>query len=205
MRRTIHMLLLLGVLAKVPALAQNCSCGAPCDLLLESDISAAESVTACNTITVIGATILPGGIADLEAGVSVSFFDGFAVHAGGVLTVALDALLSCDPMIDADLDGFDQCLDCDEADENNWLSCSSCIDGDGDSAWTNCDAYVSLSGPDCDDNDSNRKPGVTETCNATDDNCNGLVDECLNCSGSGVIEADACPACAGMARAGVSP
>lgn len=180
-RRALDLFLLVFLLARLPALAQDCTCGAPCDLLFESTIATSESLTACNTITVIGAEVLASGLADLQAGDSVTFFSGFSVRSDGSLSVRIDSLLGCDPGIDADSDGTDQCLDCDEADPNNWTSCGTCVDGDNDLAWVGCDAYVTLSGPDCDDSNTARKPGVPETCNAVDDNCNGLTDECLVC------------------------
>lgn len=195
MRFLTKTLAIVGVLAQVPAIAQECACGAPCDLLLEADIDGVESVTACNTVTVIGVEVLSTGNAEIQVGALASFFNGFTVADGGALSVVIDSLLGCDPMIDVDNDGVDQCLDCDDTDENNWVSCGSCVDGEGDSAWVGCDAYVTLIGPDCDDTDSNRRPGVVETCNAIDDNCNGLVDECLVCTAPSALEAAACPFC----------
>jgi len=154
-----------------------------------------ETVTACNTITVIGARILAPGDAAIRAGTSVTFFDGFAVATATELVVVIESALGCDPTVDADLDGVDQCLDCDETDANNWDSCGSCVDDDGDSAWIGCDAYVTLGGPDCDDGDTARKPGLAETCNQLDDDCNGLVDECLICPGPGTSEVVDCWLC----------
>ncbi|MCK5801711.1 MAG: putative metal-binding motif-containing protein, partial [Lentisphaeria bacterium] len=43
----------------------------------------------------------------------------------------------------------------DDADENNWTSCDTCVDGDGDGHYAGCDAYTSIDGPDCDDFDEN--------------------------------------------------
>lgn len=175
-------IVVLGLFAPTLAVAQVCACGAPCTLLLESDVDASESVTACNSVTVIGAAILASGFAEIEAGETVTVFNGFVVETGGELSIALDSSLSCDPTIDADSDGVDECLDCDELDENNWTSCGSCVDGDGDLAWTGCDAYVTLVGPDCDDDNASREPGAVESCNSIDDNCDGLIDECLVCT-----------------------
>lgn len=175
----------LVVLAVPSVTAQECACGAPCDLLLESIVDDAEVVTACNVVTIIGAEIQSSGDLEILAGQSVSIFSGFRVTGDGELAVAVDPLLVCDPATDADGDGVDECLDCDETDENNWDSCASCVDLDNDSAWTGCDAYVTLIGPDCDDGNVDRKPGVVEICNEIDDNCDGLVDECLVCAVAG--------------------
>ena len=71
--------------------------------------------------------------------------------------ITIIAQLGCLPCIDNDGDGYGQnCLpgaDCDDADENNWISCATCEDGDGDTHFVGCDAYVSINGWDCDDND----------------------------------------------------
>ncbi len=48
--------------------------------------------------------------------------------------------------------------DCDDSDVNNWISCASCIDGDTDNYFINCDAYVTISGPDCNDSNSQINP-----------------------------------------------
>ncbi len=45
--------------------------------------------------------------------------------------------------------------DCDDADENNWISCASCMDSDSDLWYDGCDAYITIDGPDCDDADEN--------------------------------------------------
>lgn len=48
-------------------------------------------------------------------------------------------------------------------------------------------------GGDCNDDDSNIRPGVVEVCDGTDNNCNGVVDEdttCYDDDGDGFDEAD---------------
>ena len=60
---------------------------------------------------------------------------------------------------DADGDGSIAMYDCDDADPNNWSSCASCLDGDSDTYFANCDAYVTISGPDCDDTNIDAFPG----------------------------------------------
>ncbi len=178
-------ILQLGLIAALGAAglqAQECQCGAPCDLVVEHPIAGLELLIACNTTVALGAEVTASGIAEVTAGQSVTFWNGFSVLEGGQLTVTLDPLLTCDQETDFDADGVDECLDCDDADPNVWDSCGSCVDGDGDGAWSGCNAYTTIDGPDCADQDFDRKPGATETCNTVDDNCNGLVDECLLCS-----------------------
>ncbi len=162
--------------------AQECRCGAPCDLVLEGDLVGIATLTACNTTVALGAQVTGTGVADITVGESVVFWSGFSVLEDGQLIVTLDPSLSCDPSVDADGDGVDECLDCLDTDTDNWSSCTTCTDGDGDGTWAGCDRYETIVGPDCADGDFARKPGATETCNETDDDCNGLVDECLLCA-----------------------
>ena len=60
---------------------------------------------------------------------------------------------------DADGDGFfmeEACgdtVDCDDGDPENWVSCDTCLDIDGDGWYAGCDLYTVTQGPDCDDND----------------------------------------------------
>jgi Putative metal-binding motif len=60
---------------------------------------------------------------------------------------------------DVDLDGYfveaacGNTLDCDDSDPDNWLSCDTCLDLDGDSVFIGCDGYTQTPGPDCSDDD----------------------------------------------------
>ncbi len=121
---------------------------------------------------------------------------------------------NCDPQIDADFDGANQCQDCDDtngavlpgADERcNGVDddCDGLIDedfdGDGD-GWSVC--ALDPEDFDCDDGNENIHPGQPEDCgqdgrgNGDDDNCNGYIDEgCDPCDpvdgdGDGVSECD---------------
>ncbi|MFO8057438.1 MAG: C13 family peptidase, partial [bacterium] len=59
----------------------------------------------------------------------------------------------CEP--DTDGDSTNDLDDCDPVDPNNWSSCDTCVDSDGDGWYTGCDAYTTINGPDCDDTDEN--------------------------------------------------
>jgi len=52
---------------------------------------------------------------------------------------------------DSDDDASNDNVDCDPLDPNNWVSCATCVDQDGDVWLVGCDAYVTINGPDCDD------------------------------------------------------
>ncbi len=72
--------------------------------------------------------------------------------------------------------------DCDDADPNNWISCAACIDIDGDTAFSLCDAYTTILGPDCDETNPAVYPGADEVNDGVDNECpgdvgSGLVDE----------------------------
>jgi len=89
---------------------------------------------------------------------NTTVYDGGTVCVAGEdlnLNGVVDAGES-DPC-DADSDGdlTDDLDDCDPVDENNWSSCATCVDSDGDGWYTGCDAYTTIDGPDCDDADDN--------------------------------------------------
>jgi N-acetylmuramoyl-L-alanine amidase len=78
--------------------------------------------------------------------------------------------------------------DCDGlTDEEGALGCKILFldadqDGAGVTGSTRClcaaaDGYSATTGGDCDDNDPQRSPGIPETCNGLDDDCDGDVDE----------------------------
>ena len=75
--------------------------------------------------------------------------------------------------------------DCDGTADDGLTFQDYYLDGDGDgygtgAAVNDCQSpgadYVLLSG-DCDDNNTTVNPGVSETCNGIDDNCDGEIDE----------------------------
>lgn len=109
--------------------------------------------------------------------------------------------VTCNSAIDADFDGSNQCLDCDDtnglvepqASENACEGldddCDGMIDEDYDQ---DADMYSTCSTDpllfDCNDTQSTTNPGAPELCgtagtgNGRDDNCNGYIDElCTPC------------------------
>src|SRR5207247_3136089 len=83
----------------------------------------------------------------------------------------------CDPQLDSDGDGINDCDDnCptvanrDQADsdgDGRGDACDPDADGDG---------YSTAQG-DCDDHDATVYPGAPELCDGKDNNCNGQIDE----------------------------
>jgi Kazal-type serine protease inhibitor-like protein/putative metal-binding protein len=74
--------------------------------------------------------------------------------------VAVECLGECpcvpEPVCtDQDLDGAyaepgcGPITDCNDNDPDNWESCDTCADGDGDGYFNNCDSYSIIPGPDC--------------------------------------------------------
>ncbi len=91
-----------------------------------------------------------------------------------------------EPLGDADGDGLDACLDCDDGDATVYPGaedvCDDGVDSDcqGDLEETEVDDDgdgLSECGGDCDDADPTVYPGAAEVCNGVDDDCDGSVDE----------------------------
>lgn len=64
-------------------------------------------------------------------------------------------------------------VDCNDADPNNWSSCSTCVDTDADQAFLGCDIYVTLAGPDCNDALATVGPNAPEVNDGIDNQCAG--------------------------------
>lgn len=75
--------------------------------------------------------------------------------------------------------------DCDAVVDDGVTSSTWYKDGDGDTYGANANSQVSCSQPsgfvsrggDCDDAKASVNPGATETCNAVDDDCDGVIDD----------------------------
>jgi len=93
--------------------------------------------------------------------------------------------------VDADADGYDSCVDCDDGDAGVWQILSGYVDSDDDGygvgpSMNVCSGvglpfgYSDIDG-DCDDSDGNVNPGVNEVCgDGIDNDCDGEIDEGCN-------------------------
>lgn len=70
--------------------------------------------------------------------------------------------------------------DCDGVLNNGCGGGNPCVDGDSDGF---CASGTGSPPYDCVDNDANVHPGASEICDGKDNNCNGAIDDGLNCGG----------------------
>lgn len=73
---------------------------------------------------------------------------------------------------------YDRALTDVEVSQNWWASYIACNDNDGDGYGNPGSTACPIGNPtDCDDANASRHPGASETCNAIDDDCNGVIDD----------------------------
>ena len=94
----------------------------------------------------------------------------------------------CESIVDADNDGVNSDIDCDDNNPNVQFVETYYYDSDNDGfgddnlSVTICTppaGYV-LDGGDCDDNNPDINPSAVEVCNGLDDDCNGFIDDGLS-------------------------
>lgn len=141
---------------------QDCSCGAPCYVLLDYDnIFGIEDFVACLTIEG-GPDLVVEDSANvtLTAGESISLIGGFAVNHNATFSLEIDPLLFCDVTLDLDEDLADACLDCNDDNSEVYPGAADICDGlDND-----CDALI----------DENASVICNDGNSCTDDTCGGV-------------------------------
>ena len=101
--------------------------------------------------------------------------DGMRVCDGDCSDVNPNCTTNC---TDGDSDGYCVTHDCSETDPNNWDSCAGCVDTDSDGYFVGCDAYSTISGPDCDDGNAN----CTTDCTDADSDGYCMTTDCDDAS-----------------------
>lgn len=166
-----------------PLSAQDCSCGAPCYVLLDNDsLFGVDDFIACLTIEV-GPDIVVESSADVSfsAGESIIMSGSILVKDDATVAMDIDPLLYCDLAADLDEDLVNACLDCNDANSSVYPGATETCDGlDND-----CDTLTDEDT--CDD-------GVA----CTVDNCNSLDQGCehvpnnSNCDDGNPCTIDSC-------------
>jgi predicted CxxxxCH...CXXCH cytochrome family protein len=112
-------------------IAQDCSCGAPCYVILDYDnIFGIEDVVACLTIEGGPELVVePSADLTLTAGESITLIGGFFVSNNATFSMEIDPLLYCDVTIDLDSDESDACLDCDDDNSSVYPGATEVCDG----------------------------------------------------------------------------
>jgi hypothetical protein len=124
-----------------------CSCGAPCDLILAEAISTEEILEACLSILLgAGFHVESPGRVTLRAGEVITFANDSAVEAGAELVVEINPELVCDAMLDGDMDGSNDCLDCDDGNPAISPGADEACDDGSDN---DCDGAIDSEDPDC--------------------------------------------------------
>jgi hypothetical protein len=205
----------LAILPATIVLGQECSCGFPCDVVLEySNIFGIEDHRACLSI-VAGPNLRIESSADvtLIAGDIVVLESGFSVLQGGLLTLGIDPLLFCDVTVDGDGDLSNACLDCDDGEPTVYPDASELCDGlDND-----CDDVTDEDNPEGGGSCDTGLPGVcaagtencvagslqceqnqppsAEVCDGLDNDCDGTADD-GNPGGGGACDTGLLGVCA---------
>ncbi len=158
-----------------------------------------------------GSGTIPVPGAAFSAGPNNILIEAYAAsRASDTVTVTVQAVVPVDPLApDVDSDGDCWTVregDCNDADPaiNPAATeiCNDKIDNNcngltdfhdpvckGQCADADNDGYASTEcgGDDCDDSNPNINPGVVESCNGIDDNCNGKIDETFDADGDGFV------------------
>lgn len=142
--------------------------------------SATTTDSGSGTTTTATATATTGGTGSTSGG-SGSSDTGTSSASGGSSGGGV-----CEGGTDVDMDGHGVgCAlgpDCDDANPNVWVSCATCVDQDGDTWWTGCDAYDTIFGEDCIDdpnqeNAADIQKDEVEICDGENNDCDPQVDE----------------------------
>lgn len=186
-----------------------CSCGFPCDVVLDQQtLSGASLHQACVSITAGNQVQLDASAeVDLRAGDAIALHAGVAVALGAELTLTIDPGLACDSSADVDMDGWDGCVDCDDGDPDmNPGAAERCngidddcdddadedVDGDGDGLVNICDNCPGVANPGQEDDDDahcaffalssdggDACDNCDEVCNPSQDDSHGIRAESI--------------------------
>lgn len=122
------------------SVAQDCSCGAPCYVLLDNDsLYGVEDFIACLTIEV-GPNVVVEELADVtfNAGESITVNNDVLINENATVALEIDPLLFCDLTADFDEDQSDACLDCNDDDSSVFPGAEETCNGVDD----DCDGEV---------------------------------------------------------------
>lgn len=165
------------------SIAQDCSCGAPCNISLnDQSLFGIEDLIACLTIEV-GPNVIVEDSADVtfSAGESIIMNNDVLVSENAAVALAIDPLLFCDVTEDLDSDLSDACLDCDDDNSAVFPGATEVCDGlDNDcdkvTDEDSCDDGLSCTADICDG----------ESCTFTPENA--LCNDGFFCNGAEICD-----------------